>query len=58
MKWQQEKNSRSLNLSEEDAEHFSKCFANFGAKIAQSKPTCMENNAIRQQHSMFKKKID
>ena len=38
------KKSESLNLSKEDAELFSEYFPNIGARFAQSKPTCTENN--------------
>ena len=48
----------SFNLSEGDAEHFNKDFANIGARFTQNKPNCMENNVIRQQQSLFLKKID
>ena len=52
------KKSKSLNLSNGDAEHFNEYFANIGARLTQSKPNCMENNVIRQQHLLFLKKID
>ena len=52
------KNSKSLNLSNGDAEHFNEYFANIGARLTQSKPNCIENNVIRQQQSLFLKKID
>ena len=51
------KNSKSFNLSNEDAEHFNEYFANICAEVTQSKPNCMENNVIRQQQSLFLKKI-
>ena len=53
-----EKNSNSLNLSNGDAEHFNEYFANISARLTQSKPNCMEINVIRQQQSLFLKKID
>ena len=52
------KNSKSLNLSNGDAEHFNEYFANIGARLTQSKPNCVENNVTRQQQSLFLKKID
>ena len=52
------KNSKSLNLSKGDAEHFNGYFANTGARLTQSKPNCMENNVIGQQQSLCLKKID
>ena len=52
------KKSKSLNISNGDAEHFNEYFANIGARLTQSKPNCMENNVIRQQQSLFLKKID
>ena len=52
------KNSKSLNLSNRDAEHFNEYFANIGARLTQSKPNCIENNVIRQQQSLFLKKND
>ena len=52
------KNSKSLNLSNGDAEHFNEYFANIGARLTQSKPNCMEYNVIRQQQLLFLKKID
>ena len=48
-------NSKSLNLSNGDAEHFKEYFANIGARLTQSKPNCIENNLIRQQQSLFLK---
>ena len=47
------KKSKSLNLSNGDAEHFNEYFANIGARLTQSKPNCIENNVIRQQQSLF-----
>ena len=52
------KKSKSLNLSNGDAEHFNEYFADIGARLTQSKPNCMENNVIRQQQSLFLKTID
>ena len=43
------KNSKSLNLSNGDAEHFNEYFAYIGARLTQSKANCMENNVIPQQ---------
>ena len=50
------KNSKSLNLSKGDAEHFNEYFANIGAGLSQSKPNCIENKVIRQQQSICLKK--
>ena len=50
------KNSKSLNLSKGDAEHFNDYFANIGARRSHSKPNCIENNVIRQQKSLLLKK--
>ena len=50
------KNSKSLNLSDEDAELFNEYLANIGARITDGNPNCIISKVIRQQQSLFLRK--